>query len=174
MTTTRNTQPGQLRSGSVRSISRSWSGLASLQTWTQWKIFGGSWKSVLPSDSPETWRIWRRSVRRNGPKSLLQCVQTWSRTTGNVWNYKQRFLYQILRSVFLMYQILMSFNKLQINYFKIIQCDYLDFCFRFRHSQLKRTYDKNYRLLHVLLVGKPAKSVVYILTHPHRPAPYMQ
>ncbi|CDQ61360.1 unnamed protein product [Oncorhynchus mykiss] len=32
MTTTRNTQPGQLRSGSVRSISRSRSGLASLQT----------------------------------------------------------------------------------------------------------------------------------------------
>ncbi len=29
------TQQGQLRSGSVRSISRSWSGLASLQTWTQ-------------------------------------------------------------------------------------------------------------------------------------------
>ncbi|CDQ91119.1 unnamed protein product [Oncorhynchus mykiss] len=28
----RNTQPGQLRSGSVRSISRSWSGLASQQT----------------------------------------------------------------------------------------------------------------------------------------------
>ncbi|CDQ98637.1 unnamed protein product [Oncorhynchus mykiss] len=28
----KNTQPGQLRSGSVRSISRSWSGLASLQT----------------------------------------------------------------------------------------------------------------------------------------------
>ncbi len=30
-----NTQQGQLSSGSVRSISRSWSGLASLQTWTQ-------------------------------------------------------------------------------------------------------------------------------------------
>jgi len=29
---TRNTQPGQLRSGSVRSISSSWSGLTSLQT----------------------------------------------------------------------------------------------------------------------------------------------
>ncbi|KAI4883505.1 hypothetical protein NFI96_024963, partial [Prochilodus magdalenae] len=28
------------------------------------------------SDSPETWLIWRRSVWRNGPKSLLQCVQT--------------------------------------------------------------------------------------------------
>ncbi|KAI4882475.1 hypothetical protein NFI96_015835, partial [Prochilodus magdalenae] len=26
--------------------------------------------SVLLSDSPETWLIWRRSVWRNGPKSL--------------------------------------------------------------------------------------------------------
>jgi hypothetical protein len=25
---------------------------------------------------------------------------------------------------------------------KIIQCDFLDFCFRFRLSQLKCTYDK--------------------------------
>uniref|UniRef100_A0AAY5K5Z5 Ig-like domain-containing protein n=1 Tax=Esox lucius TaxID=8010 RepID=A0AAY5K5Z5_ESOLU len=27
---------------------------------------------------------------------------------------------------------------MQINYLKIIQCDFLDFCFRFRHSQLKK------------------------------------
>ncbi len=35
MTMTPTIQQGQIRSGSVRSISRSWSGLASLQTWTQ-------------------------------------------------------------------------------------------------------------------------------------------
>uniref|UniRef100_A0A8C8CKR5 mitogen-activated protein kinase kinase kinase n=1 Tax=Oncorhynchus tshawytscha TaxID=74940 RepID=A0A8C8CKR5_ONCTS len=29
-------------------------------------------------------------------------------------------------------QILISCNKMQINYLKIIQCDFLDFCFRFR------------------------------------------
>jgi hypothetical protein len=29
---------------------------------------------------------WPSSVWRSGPKSLLQCVQTWSRTTGNVWS----------------------------------------------------------------------------------------
>ena len=34
-------------------------------------------------------------------------------------------------------------NKMLINYLKIIQCDFLDFCFRFRLSQLKCTYDKN-------------------------------
>jgi len=45
-------------------------------------------------------------------------------------------------------QILMSCNKMQMNYLKIIQCDFLDFCFRFRDSQLKSTYD--YRLLHAL------------------------
>uniref|UniRef100_A0A4W5NFY0 Mical-like 2a n=1 Tax=Hucho hucho TaxID=62062 RepID=A0A4W5NFY0_9TELE len=37
-------------------------------------------KSLEGAESP----IWRRSVWRSGPKSLLQCVQTWSRTTGNV------------------------------------------------------------------------------------------
>ena len=47
-------------------------------------------------------------------------------------------------------QILMSCNKMKINYLKIIQCDFLDFCFRFRLSQLKCTYDKNDRPLHAL------------------------
>ncbi|CDQ63203.1 unnamed protein product [Oncorhynchus mykiss] len=70
------------------------------------------------------------TLRRHGLKFCSAC--------------KQRFLYQILSSAFLMYQILMSCNKMQINYFKIIQCDFLDFCFRFRLSQLKCTYDKNY------------------------------
>jgi hypothetical protein len=54
---------------------------------------------------------------------------------------KQRFLYQILSSAFLMYQILLSCNKMLINYLKIIQCDFLYFCFRFRLSQLKCMYD---------------------------------
>ena len=44
-----------------------------------------------------------------------------------------------------MYQILMSCNKMQVNYLKIIR-DFLDFCF----SQLKCTYDKNYRPLYML------------------------
>ena len=46
-------------------------------------------------------------------------------------------------------QILMSCNKMQMNYLRIIQCDFLDFC-RFRLSQLKCTYDKNYRPLHTV------------------------
>jgi hypothetical protein len=36
----------------------------------------------------------------------------------------------------------MSCNKMQINYLKIIQWDFWDFCFRFRLSQLKCTFDK--------------------------------
>jgi len=36
-----------------------------------------------------------------------------------------------------MYQIFKSFNKILINYLKIIQCDFLYFCFRLRQSQLK-------------------------------------
>ena len=39
-------------------------------------------------------------------------------------------------------QILVSCNKIQINDLKIIQCDFLDVCLRFRLSQLKCTYDK--------------------------------
>ncbi|KAI4901976.1 hypothetical protein NFI96_005910 [Prochilodus magdalenae] len=35
------------------------------------------WRELKLSDSPEAWLIWRRSVWRNGPESLLQCVQTW-------------------------------------------------------------------------------------------------
>lgn len=70
----------------------------------------------------------------------------------------KRFLYQILISVFLMYQILANYCKKKN--VKIILCDFLDFCFRFRHSQLKSTYGKNCRTPHALWVGKPARSAV--------------
>ena len=44
----------------------------------------------------------------------------------------------------------MSCNKMLINHLKIIQCDFLDFCFRFRLSQLKCTYDKKITDLYML------------------------
>ena len=47
-------------------------------------------------------------------------------------------------------QILMPCNKMLINYLKVIQCDFLDFCFRFRLSQLKCTYDKKITDLYML------------------------
>lgn len=49
-----------------------------------------------------------------------------------------RFLHQISSSVSLRYQILVSCNKLQINYFVSVNqllSDFLDFCSRFRHSR---------------------------------------
>uniref|UniRef100_A0A6Q2Z9K8 Sodium/calcium exchanger membrane region domain-containing protein n=1 Tax=Esox lucius TaxID=8010 RepID=A0A6Q2Z9K8_ESOLU len=46
--------------------------------------------SVLPSDSSEARRLWRRSVWRSGPKSLLQCVQTWSRFPTDLFTNQER------------------------------------------------------------------------------------
>lgn len=45
-------------------------------------------------------------------------------------------------------QILMSCNKMQIDYLKILKCDFLDFGFRLFPSELKSTFDTNYRSLH--------------------------
>jgi len=36
-------------------------------------------------------------------------------------------------------------KKMQINYLKISECDFQDFCFRFRHSHLKSTYDLGFK-----------------------------
>lgn len=66
-------------------ILRSWSGRANLQTWTQSKIFGGSWKSVLPSDCPKTWRIWSRSVWRRAKIPAAVCINL-------VKNYRTRMI----------------------------------------------------------------------------------
>ncbi len=75
----------QQRSSSRRSTLRSWSGLASLQTFIPLKICGGSWRFELPNVSLETVMTWRGSAKRSGTKSLLRCVQTWWPTTRNVW-----------------------------------------------------------------------------------------
>ncbi len=47
--------------------------------------------------------------------------------TSDLCNCKQRFLYQILSTIFLLYQKRISYNIMEINYVKIIQCDFLDF-----------------------------------------------
>ncbi len=64
--------------------------------------------------------------------------------TSDLCNCKQRFLYQILGSIFILYQILISCNNMEMNDLKIIQCDFLDF-FLDSVSQLRCTYDENYR-----------------------------
>ena len=57
------------------------------------------------------------------------------------------------------YQILMSCNKMQNNYLKIRQWDFLDFCFRFRLSQLKCTYDKKLQTSTYFVSRKTCKIV---------------
>jgi len=83
-------------------------------------------------------------------KITAVCAGKELQETNDLCNCKQRFLYQIFMSAFLMSQILMSCNKMQINYFKLYNVIFRIFCFRFCHSQLKSTYDKNDRLLHAL------------------------
>ncbi len=65
---------------------------------------------MLPSNSPKTWK-----------------------ETSDLCNCKQRFLYQILSYIFLLYQILISYKYLFhcMIFFKIIQCDFLGLFFRF-------------------------------------------
>ena len=129
MTTTRNTQPGQLRSGSVRSISRSWSGLPSLQTRPNRKSLAGAESPYCPATAPKpegSGEGLYGGVGQNPCCSVCKPGQE-LQETYDLCNCNQRFLYQILSSAFLIYQILMSCNKMQINYLKIIQCDFLDF-----------------------------------------------
>ena len=127
------------------------------------------WPSQSPDLNPieNLWRELKVRIAQQQPRNLKDlevCMEEWAKIPAAVCanlvkNYrkrmisviaKKRFLHQILSCAFLMYQILMSCNKMQMNYLKIIQCDFLDFCFRFRLSQLKCTYDKNYRPLHAL------------------------
>ncbi len=107
--------------------------------------------------------------------------------TSDLCNCKQRFLFQILHYISLLiipcitimwqikklwtlilssicplYQILISCNKMEINYLKIIQCDFLDFFLDYVSvmlCQLRCTYDENDRSLHS--VGNLEKSAVY-------------
>uniref|UniRef100_A0A8C7SLW5 Transposase Tc1-like domain-containing protein n=1 Tax=Oncorhynchus mykiss TaxID=8022 RepID=A0A8C7SLW5_ONCMY len=128
------------------------------------------WPSQSPDQNPieNIWRELKVRIIQRQPRNLKDlekvCMEEWPKIPAAVCANlvkncrksmisviaNKRFLYQILGSAFLMYQILMSCNKMLINYLKIIQCDFLDFCFRFRLSPLKCTYYKNYRPLHAL------------------------
>ncbi|KAK6308903.1 hypothetical protein J4Q44_G00203660 [Coregonus suidteri] len=49
---------------------------------------------------------------------------------------------------------------MQIDCLGIVQCDFLDFCFGFRLSQLRCAYGGSCGPLHALWVGGPAESAV--------------
>jgi len=121
------------------------------------------WPSHSPDLNPigNVWRELKVRIAQRQPQNVKVCMEKWAKITAvcagkelqetnDLCNCKQRFLYQIFMSAFLMSQILMSCNKMQINYFKLYNVIFRIFCFRFCHSQLKSTYDKNDRLLHAL------------------------
>ncbi len=104
------------------------------------------WPSQSPDPKPieNLWRKLKLSVAQRQPQNLKDlektCMEEWAKIpaavcklgqelqkTSDLCNCKQRFLYQILSSIFILYQILISCNKMEINYLKIIQCDFLDF-----------------------------------------------
>ncbi len=151
---TPNTQQGQLRSDSIRSISRSWSGLASLQTWTNIKSMEGAETLCCPATAPKPERSGEDlygGVGQNPCCSVCKPDQE-LQETSDICNFKQSFLYPILRSIFLLYQIVISCNKMEINYVKSIQCEFFVKFFlvdSVSHS-LRCTHDENYRSLHSL------------------------
>ncbi len=107
------------------------------------------WPSQSPDLNPieNLWRELKLCVAQRQPQNLKDlektCMEEWAKIPAAICanlvkNYrkrltsvivKQRFLYQILRFIFLLYQILISCNKMNINHLEIIQCDFLDYCF---------------------------------------------
>ncbi len=153
---TPNTQQGQLRSGNVRSISRSWSGLASLQIWN-------------PIDN--LWRELKLCVAQRQPQNLKNlektCMEEWAKVPAAVCanlvqNYRKHLTSVTVNKVsapnikfyFSMYQILISCNKMGNNYKKNhrmwFSSGYFFLFFLFCLSQLRCTYNDNYRSLHSL------------------------
>ena len=99
------------------------------------------WPSQSPDLKPieHLWRELKVRIAQREPRKLKDlekvCMEEWAKIPAAlcanlVKNYRKRvisviankrFLYQILSSAFLMYQILISCNKMQINCLKIIQ-----------------------------------------------------
>ncbi len=129
---------------------------SSLQTWTSYKTYGGSWISPKPESSGEDLY---GGGGQNPCCSVCKPAQE-LQETSDLCTCKQSFLYQIFSSIFQSYQVLISCNNMEINYLKSYNVIVWIF-FRFCISQLRCTYDGNYRSLHSLWVGNLQKSAVY-------------
>ncbi len=121
--------------------------LASLQTEPK-KIYGGSLNSVLPQRQPQTLKDLEKTCMEECAKNPCCSVykpgqELQEHLTSVIVN---KVLYQILSSIFLLYQILISCNKMEVHYLKLFSL----FFFRFCLSQLRCTYDENDRSLHSL------------------------
>ncbi len=91
-------------------------------------------------------------VRKIPPAVCANLIKNYRKPLTSV-IYKQSFLYPILRSIFLLYQIVISCNKMEINYVKSIQCEFVFVKFFLVDSvshSLRCTHDENYRSLHSL------------------------
>ncbi len=109
-----NTPPGQRRSGFVRSISRSWSGVESpccpatapKHHCSRGDLHGGMGQNTSNS-------VWKPCEDLQKTFDLCHC--------------QQRVYNKVLRLNLVIDQILIFHHNLQINYLKILQCDFLDF-----------------------------------------------
>jgi hypothetical protein len=113
--------------------------------WLRKKFLEWPSQSLDLNPIEDLWRELKVPIAQRQPQNLKDlekvCMEEWAKIpaavcanfvnklqeTYDLCNCKQRLQYQILNSAFLMYQILMSCNKMQMNYLKIIQCDLLDF-----------------------------------------------
>ncbi len=107
------------------------------------KVLERSSQSPDLNPKENLWRELKLCVLLRQPQNLKDMEKTfmeeWGKIPAAVYadlqhtsdrcNCKQMFLYQILSSILLLYQILISCNKMEINYLKIIQCDFSVFFF---------------------------------------------
>ncbi len=134
MTMIPNTPPGQRRSGFVRSISRSWSGLAFSRSQPHRKSLEGVESTCCPATAPKhhcSRGDLHGGMGQNTSNSVWKPCEDLQKTF-DICHCQQRVYNKVLRWNFVIDQILIFHHNLQINSLKILQCDFfLDFFFLF-------------------------------------------